>query len=228
MTTAEKTQTARVLTPLELAAIVKVFREARKWSQEQLSEISKLSSRTIQRVEDGQASSVDTRRALAIAFGVEDVDVFNKPHTIPTDEELKAQKEAFERDHVTLKAYPVSGGRELARLVSSHVMDYSETTFELPPEAAEHYARLIDYYREFRDCADLYSETDKLRVYDEFQSALGAMGQLGVSLCYATRKVTLKHSPEAKPWTESALYVFACQKGQEPEEIVTPREVKIG
>lgn len=228
MTTAEKTQTARVLTPLELAAIVKVFREARKWSQEQLSEISKLSSRTIQRVEDGQASSVDTRRALAIAFGVEDIDVFNKPHTIPTDEELKAQKETFERDHVTLKAYPVSGGRELASLVSSHVMDYSETTFELPPEAAEHYARLIDYYREYRDCADLYSETDKLGVYDEFQVALKALDRLSVTLCYATRMVTLKLDSDAKPWTKSALYILACQKGKEPQEIVAPRAVSIG
>lgn len=228
MNTTERPQTARTLNPQELAAVVKAFREARKWSQEQLSEISKLSSRTIQRVEDGQASSVDTRRALATALGFEDIDVFNKPYDIQTEEELKADKEAFERDHVTLKAYPISRGRELAKLVTAHVMDYSETTFELSQEASEHYAGLIDYYREYRDCAELYAETDKLSVYAEFQSTLEALGQLGVSLCYSTRKITLKPAPDAKPWTESALYVFACQKGQEPAEIVVPRAVRLG
>lgn len=228
MTTAEKTQTARALTPMELAGIVKLFRETRKWSQEQLAEISKLSTRTIQRVEDGQGASIDTRRALAVAFGAEDIDVFNKPHSIPTEEELKAQKEAFERDHITLKAHPIAGGRELAGLVATHVMDYSESTFELTPEPAEHYAQLIDYYRGYRDCADLYSETDKLTVYDDFQTALTALGQLGVTLRYATRMVTFNLGPDAKPWTKSALYIFACQKGLEPQQIVVPRAVSLG
>lgn len=82
-----------MLTLAELAFLIKFFREMRQWSQEQLSAISGLSSRTIQRVEDGQASSTDTRRALARAFEFEDIDALNKPFAIPDVEEQKAQQE---------------------------------------------------------------------------------------------------------------------------------------
>lgn len=43
-----------------------------QWSQDTLSALSKLSIRTIQRVENGEPSNGDTRRALALAFELED------------------------------------------------------------------------------------------------------------------------------------------------------------
>lgn len=49
--TAERVTTARLLTPAELGLCVRLFREMRQWSQEQLAEISGLNVRTIQRVE---------------------------------------------------------------------------------------------------------------------------------------------------------------------------------
>jgi transcriptional regulator with XRE-family HTH domain len=99
-------QAPRTLTTAELAAVVRLLREARGWSQEQLAEIARVAARTVQRVEDAQPSSLETRRALAGAFGFEDIDAFNKPYSIPTDEELAAAKERFEREHVTLKVNP--------------------------------------------------------------------------------------------------------------------------
>lgn len=83
--TAERVTTARLLTPAELGLCVRLFREMRQWSQEQLAEISGLNVRTIQRVEQGLAASLDTRRALAGAFEFEDQDVLNKPFAIPTE-----------------------------------------------------------------------------------------------------------------------------------------------
>lgn len=59
--TAERVTTARLLTPAELGLCVRLFREMRQWSQEQLAEISGLNVRTIQRVEQGLAASLDTR-----------------------------------------------------------------------------------------------------------------------------------------------------------------------
>ncbi len=94
-------QAPRNLTPAELATLVRAFRDMRSWSQEQLAEIARLTTRTVQRVEDGEPSSVDTRRALAAAFGFEDIDAFNKPYVIPTPEEAAAAKERFDKDHVT-------------------------------------------------------------------------------------------------------------------------------
>ena len=55
MRATEHAQQTRLLTPTELAACIKLFREMRQWSQEQLSAISGLNVRTIQRVEQGQA-----------------------------------------------------------------------------------------------------------------------------------------------------------------------------
>lgn len=54
---------SRLLTPAELAVCIKLFRETRQWSQEQLAAISGLSVRTVQRVEQGLSASLDTRRA---------------------------------------------------------------------------------------------------------------------------------------------------------------------
>lgn len=75
----EKTQ-PRLLTQEELGLAVKIQRELRQWSQEQLGEFSGLSTRTIQRVEGGKPSDLDTRRALARAFDLEEIDAFNKPY----------------------------------------------------------------------------------------------------------------------------------------------------
>ena len=49
---------------------IRQLREARAWSQEHLAEVSGLSTRTIQRLETSGAASVDSRQALASAFGV--------------------------------------------------------------------------------------------------------------------------------------------------------------
>lgn len=66
-------------TPAELAKFVKTMRDMNKWSQATLAEIARVTERTIQRVENGEPSSLDTRRALARAFGFEDLDAFDKP-----------------------------------------------------------------------------------------------------------------------------------------------------
>ncbi|MCW2476372.1 MULTISPECIES: 2TM domain-containing protein [unclassified Symbiopectobacterium] len=49
---------------------IKTLRLARAWSQEQLAELSSLSVRTVQRIENGERASLDTLGAIAAAFGV--------------------------------------------------------------------------------------------------------------------------------------------------------------
>lgn len=228
MSATEKTP-PRLLTPEELGFVVKLHRELRQWSQEQLGEISGLSTRTIQRVEDNQASSLDTRRALARAFEIEDVDAFNKPYVIPTEEEVNAAKERFEKQNITLPALPLTTGKELASLVELASMDLSTTAFDLSREADEHFAELIDSFRDYRDCADCYAQRDKFAVYDELQEHIDALKALGVSLRYATRKMVVKSEvPEAKPLPVTVLYVIAFEVGNEPTEFATPRSMPIG
>ena len=228
MTTAETATSPRMPTLQEFAFCIKLFRELRKWSQEQLAEISGLTVRTIQRVEKGEPSSTDTRRALARAFELEDIDAFNKPISIPNAEELKAQQEQFEKDHITLKALPLTTGKELAKLAETTQMDLFSPAFELERKAAEEFAALTDYFREYRDCYELYSEVDKFEVFDALDVHVQALKTIGVSLCYALRKVAFKSAPGVEPYKTDALYVVACRTGQVMTEFKTPKAFNIG
>ena len=51
--------------------IVKDLRNQKSWSQEHLASVSGLSLRTIQRIENNGACSLESKKALASVFGVE-------------------------------------------------------------------------------------------------------------------------------------------------------------
>lgn len=225
MTTAAEPK-ARNLTPAELAAVVRMLRELRGWSQEQLAEISGLSARTVQRVEEGLPSSVDTRRALARGFGCEDIDGFNKPYVIPTADEMAAAKERFDKEHVTLKVEPIHSGKQLAGLAQGcHASLFSEGV-ELSGEAEELFAGLSDYCREYGDCSELYSPTDKLAVYEELENYVANLARAGVCLVAASRAVVFKGAAEAPGVRTGILYVVAFPQGCAPEHIAVQRQVR--
>lgn len=229
MTTTEHAQQPRLLTPSELAAFIKIFRETRGWSQEQLAAISGINVRTIQRVEQGLPASLHTRRALAQAFEFEDIDVFNKPFTIPSEEEAKAAKEKFDAEYVTLHAVPLTAGKQLAKLAETCSMDMSEPAFELSRKADEAFAILVDYFRDYRDCAADYSETQKFEIYDEMQSYIDTLRELGVSLRYATRKIQIKLgvNENARTMPVEILYIVCFPVGEEPDHFSTPKSAGI-
>ncbi|QVW24130.1 helix-turn-helix domain-containing protein [Pseudomonas hormoni] len=220
---------ARLLTLDELAALIKAWREIRQWSQETLAELSGLSVRTIQRTERGKPSSLDTRRALAGAFEFEDIDLLNKPLLIPTDEQLAEAKVKFDEAHVTLQANPIGSGRIFAKLVQDCHMDLTEPAFELDSEASEVFAAMVDYLREYRDCAEHYSEVEKLMVHREFEDYLSQLHVLGVSMRYATRNVKMRFGgPTGDPLAVQILYLVGFAVGQEPESFATPKTGSIG
>ncbi|WP_038487636.1 helix-turn-helix domain-containing protein [Janthinobacterium agaricidamnosum] len=228
MSTNEQPQ-PRLLTHEELAALIKLFRHIRGWSQEQLADISGLSARTIQRIEQNAPSSLDTRRAIAKAFEFEDIDALSKPFMIPTDEEVAEAKKKFDSENIMLKATALTTGRQFARLVEANSMDLSVPAFEMSRAADEEFAELVDYFREYRDCSDLYSELQKFEVYDVLQDYIDKLKQLDVSLCYSVRKLLLKFGTDADvtPTPTTALYVVAFPLGKEPTEFATPRSAGI-
>ncbi len=105
-------------------------------------------------------------------------------------------KEKFDREHVTLTAILLTIGKQLAKLAEICSMDLSESGFELTREVDETFAALVDYFRDYRDCADVYSETRKFDVYDEMQSHIDALKALGVSLRYSERKMHVNWGTE--------------------------------
>jgi transcriptional regulator with XRE-family HTH domain len=97
-TDATKTNCSRPLDDKEVADFVRIQRDANGWTQDTLAELSGLNVRTIQRVEDGQPSTLDTRRALARAFELGDIDFLSKPVPIPT--QLEVERLTQERDRL--------------------------------------------------------------------------------------------------------------------------------
>lgn len=57
---------------------IRALRQSRGWTQEQLSDISGVAARTIQRIEKGETGALDTLKALASAFKL-DVSDFLEP-----------------------------------------------------------------------------------------------------------------------------------------------------
>lgn len=229
MTTMDTTTAPRELTDEEVSVCIRLFREMRHWSQEQLAEISGLNVRTIQRVEQGESASFDTHRALARAFDLEDIDTFNKSFSIPSEDELRVAMEKFDRENVTLALSPLITGRQLAQLVETCEMDLSQPAYELSQDAAEIFAELVDTFREYRDCSELYSEVQKLDAHECFQCKIDGLKAKGASLRYAERSVQMRAStPDAKSLRMTALYVVAVQLGKEPEKITTPRAIQMG
>jgi transcriptional regulator with XRE-family HTH domain len=74
--------------------LIQKLRLQRGWSQEQLAEVSGLSVRTIQRLERGQAASVESLKALGAAFEIDFSDLKEPEmndtmtHNLPADEAL--------------------------------------------------------------------------------------------------------------------------------------------
>ena len=63
--------------------LIQKLRLQRGWSQEQLADISGLSTRTIQRLERGAAPSLESLKALGAAFGV-DLSALKEPDVTAT------------------------------------------------------------------------------------------------------------------------------------------------
>jgi transcriptional regulator with XRE-family HTH domain len=229
MTTEEKA-TPRLLSEYELARVIRGFRGMRQWSQETLAALSGLSVRTVQRVARGDPSDLDTRRALARAFEIEDLDAFNKPYAIPTAEELKQAQEEFEREHLLLDAAVATTGRELALLFEGSTMDLSNPAIALERDAAASFAALVDYLHDYRDCADAYSQVQKLDVFDDVQQHIDALDAAGVSVCYATRDTKLvgKDWVDKTPWPVTLIYLSAFTKGKVPPKLAVARKFAFG
>lgn len=78
---------------------VQKLRLQRAWSQEQLADLSGLSVRTIQRLEQGQTPSLETQKALASVFEI-NLDALKDPEMVFSPEPALRTDEALALAHV--------------------------------------------------------------------------------------------------------------------------------
>ena len=222
-------QQARMMSNEELAFLVKLMRDSRKWTQEQLAEISNLNIRTIQRVENATSASFDTRRALARAFEATDIDCFNKAHVFPTQEEIEEAVKKAEKEYLTLDANALKDGRQVANLAEWSSCDMCTCDYEMPSDAQQAYAELLDYFRDFRDSADCFHEVDKLNIYDDFNDLLKIIDIHGFSIKYAKRVLKLSAKTEGgDPLPMNLVYMSIFPKNQAPNHFSVTRKVQMG
>ncbi len=66
-------------------------------------------------------------------------------------------------------------------------MNSSSSAVELEGAAAEAFAGLVDYLRDYKDCADCMSETEKLKNFEDVRDYLDTLSNGGFSVTYARR-----------------------------------------
>jgi transcriptional regulator with XRE-family HTH domain len=228
-TTKDTKGTLRPLTPEEIGVLVRTVRVMQGWTQETLAELSGLQTRTIQRVEQGQPSSLDTRRALARAFRLDDLDYFSSLRSFPTDEELQKQKEAFEREHVLLDARVVDGRQLMGLMQDTPGFGAlsAGSTSELPHAAQDAFARIVDYVRDCLDIFDVASQTEILSYGDDIDGHIAELREAGFCLCAAFRRVNLAVTGAEKPTPLPCqiTYLLASPKDQLVTKVAVSRKV---
>jgi transcriptional regulator with XRE-family HTH domain len=214
----------RLLTPEEFGLLILISRDGHKWSQETLAELSRLSVRTIQRIEKGEPASTETKRALASAFGCEDLDIFDKPTKIMTSKEIENYQKEIEKQYLTLKATLINSGRQLADLASQMNAKIFTCDAKVTGQAEADLATLMDFLSDYGESHDLYSETDRLIIYADFQELLDNLKANSISICCALRKSQFS-SESVKNLPISVLYLTAFTKGAEPETFIVEKKL---
>jgi transcriptional regulator with XRE-family HTH domain len=215
--------------PEDVGVLVRLYRDAMGWTQETLAELSGLTVRTIQRVEAGQPSSLDTRRAIARGFEIPDLDVFAKPMPFPTEEELKERKAAFDRDHMVLDLQEVDGRQLVAMLMGGRRFGAITpgSTAELPRQADDAFAPIVDFLRECLDVVDDASSVQMLSYGDALDELIVALRATKHCLCAAQRStgITSKTWTDPTPMPIDITYVVAAPVERRPSKLVVPRKI---
>ncbi len=212
----------RTYSPAELAFLVAAFRQAHGWSQETLAELSGVTPRTVQRVEAGEPSSLDTRRALARAFALEDIDTFNRPHEMTTPEGAARTKEDFDRRFAVVETKPVDGSALITTIVASgpYRTIHTGAAGRPPREVEDLQARIMDFLQDVMDVADVAGQVEILGYGEEVEGWIAEMRGLGWELASGSRKVDV--SPARLP-TE-IIYVLAVAAGAGERHVAVPQE----
>ena len=216
----------RPLTPAELAAIIKDLRKRRGWTQDTLARISGREERTIQRVEAGKPSDLDTRQALARAFECDEIDNYNKPWPIPNAERLKAEIERIERETVAVSIVRFTSGRQVRELAESGGLSAFNSFIELPSEAELVWAEMQDYFRDYGDGYDCFSAVEKLDVNKNFQRMIDDLKTHGLAVGGGVRRVKLtsQYDPTSTPLPLSIMYLVIGPEKAFPTSVRVPRK----
>jgi transcriptional regulator with XRE-family HTH domain len=222
---------SRVPSACELAQFVKAMREKNKWSQSTLAEISRLTERTIQRVENGEPSSLDTRRALARAFGYDDLDMFEKPWPFPNIEKLKAATAELDKTTVLVPITKIDSGRTLRTMIEGTSSYATEELGEHSEAARESFAAIVDYLSDYNDIRDSYSMGQRLDVDRDIDVLLKTISEENAVVGAGLRHARIRMKSDAQglePMDWTNIYIILSGKDFLPPNLRVPKAIRFG
>ena len=107
----------RAFTAAEFSELVKAFREAAGWKQITLAYEARITERTVQRIENGEPVSDETRRQVAKAFRLPE-DFFIKPCYVPSTEEAEAAFRENAAKFTVVDARRLESARDFEEILS--------------------------------------------------------------------------------------------------------------
>ena len=227
MSETDTDQIDRLLTSREIGAVVAALRDDRGWTQETLAEIARVTVRTVQRVERGEPSSTDTRRALAGALEFQDLDAFNMPWPLPNYERIRAEHERLLRETVEVEIKPVANGRHLREFAEAAEGWQHSQLVDMTPSADAALATLRDYFQDYGDVHDCYSETQKLGVNADFQELIDTLAAEGIGLCAGTRRVRIGGFADDGAIPATLVHLVASSLNDLPKAIRVQRHMSM-
>jgi DNA-binding XRE family transcriptional regulator len=223
------------LPPKILGFWTKCIRTTMHWSQEALAVNANLTTRTIQRIEAGEPSSVTTRRSLARGLGYENQDIFEDPEFVSTVLKLLegAQGQNAEEvqkqfpDHVPVSTKPVTNGEALAALAESSNASLFHCDEEVSLEAKQQAACLFDY---LRDMVDLWSEisfSDRVSYTLEMGNMVRDLEAVGARVYEASRsaKMVGDHWENKTPIPLTIGYLIVVPREKDISQLMVPKKL---
>jgi transcriptional regulator with XRE-family HTH domain len=224
----EEINELRVLTPAELALIVKTRRGQLKWSQATLAELAGVTERTIQRVEKGEPSDLDTRRGLARAFECEDLDVFNKPWPFPNIEKLNARLAELEKTTFAVPITRIEDARTLRTMWEGAQASMADELGKVSIAARQAFASIVDYLRDYTDICEECSMTQRLEYDRDLDALLKEIADEGAVVGAGLRGGRFKsYAANCEPLYFNTIYVVLAPKNALPPNVRVPNAMPV-
>jgi transcriptional regulator with XRE-family HTH domain len=220
--------TPRVMTQAELAEFVKMRRSVLGWTQATLAELARVDARTIQRVENGEPSSPDTRRAIARAFECDDLDVFNKPVRLPNIEKLKAHLAELDKTTVIIPITRIRDARTLRTMSEGVMGSGADEIGELSTEAREAFASIVDQLRDYNDVRDECSMSARLDLDRDIDVLLKTIADAGAAVGAGLRHAKVRSksdAPNSEPTNWTNIHFVLAPKDALPSNIREPKGI---
>ncbi len=222
-----------------IATNIKIVRESKGWSQEQLADIAGINARTVQRAERAHGTSADTLQAMARAFAMTvDQLTFDRVGALAAEvgverdaltPELLAEHERRKKAEIEAKyrLVPVEriGSADDISFGRGHAMHFGVVSGS--DEARDVAADLESL---MRDLLDLYSDLDPVERREEYKRAVGYVRRLEALGCVVSigldeTRLRMKGAKDSMDW--QILYVVVWNAADAKDFVGVERGAKV-